>query len=65
MPTEILDEDKFIELSNQAIECRIKRLPNVVKFKLRTKRRLYTLKSSPERAEELNNKINCEKIDIK
>ena len=64
MPTEMQDEEKFVELSNEAIECRIKRIRNEVKFKLRTKKRLYTLKTSPERAEEVIKLIKCEKIDV-
>ena len=65
-PTELIDEEKFLELASDAIECRIKRTrgEEEVKFKLRTKSKLYTLKTSPERADELSKQITCEKIDV-
>ncbi|NHI91407.1 MAG: hypothetical protein EAX96_02820 [Candidatus Lokiarchaeota archaeon] len=65
MPTEITDEEKFIELSGQALECRVKHSQNSIKFKLRTKKRLYTFKASPERADALKKRIQCEVNDIK
>jgi len=60
MPTEILDVEKFIELSEKAKECRIKRLKDIVKLKLRTPRMLYTLKVEPAKAEEIIKQIKCE-----
>ena len=64
MPSEITDEEKFVELSCQAIECRIKHKQDHIKFKLRTKKRLYTFKASPERADELKKQIQCEVFDV-
>ncbi len=60
MPTEIFDEEKFIELSERARYCAIKRLRDVVKLKLRTPRMLYTLKVDPAKAEEIIKKVKCE-----
>jgi ferritin-like protein len=60
MPTEIFDVEKFIELSEKAKECRIKRLKDIVKLKLRTPRMLYTLKVDPAKAEEIIKRIKCE-----
>lgn len=60
MPTEIFDEEKFIELSEKAHYCAIKRLKDVVKLKLRTPKMLYTLKVDPSKAEEIIKKIRCE-----
>jgi len=37
MPKEIFDEEKFLEISEFAIHCRVKRVKDVVKLKLRTK----------------------------
>ena len=65
-PTELKDEEKFLELAADALECRIKRTrgDEFVKLKLRTKTKLYTFKTSPERADELTKEITCEKIDV-
>jgi len=53
MPTEIFDVEKFIQLSEKASYCAIKRLKDVVKLKLRTPKMLYTLKTDPAKAEEI------------
>lgn len=60
MPSEIFDVDKFIEISERAEFCAIKRLKDVVKLKLRTPRKLYTLKAEPVKAEEIIKKLQCE-----
>lgn len=66
MPKEITDVDKFIDLSNDASECRVKRERNqdTVKLKLRTKRYLYVLKTTPEKAKEITGKLACEIVDV-
>ncbi len=60
MPAEILDTDKFVKISEQAEYCSIKRLERTVKLKLRTPRKLYTLKVNPQKAEEIIKKLQCE-----
>ena len=60
MPSEILDPEKFIEISERADYCLVKRLEDVVKLKLRTVSRLYTLKIAPMKAEEMIKKLQCE-----
>jgi len=60
MPTEIFDVEKFIELSERARYCAIKRLRDVVKLKLRTPKMLYTLKVDPTKAEEIIKRVRCE-----
>jgi len=60
MPSEILDPEKFIEISERADYCLVKRLEDVVKLKLRTASRLYTLKIAPMKAEEMIKKLQCE-----
>ncbi|MEM2939509.1 MAG: 50S ribosomal protein L38e [Candidatus Bathyarchaeia archaeon] len=60
MPTEIFDVEKFIELSEKADYCAIKRLKDAVKLKLRTPKMLYTLKVEPAKAEEIIKQIKCE-----
>jgi len=60
VPTEIFDLDKFVEISERAEYCAVKRLKDVVKLKLRTARMLYTLKVEPSKAEEVIKKLRCE-----
>ena len=64
MPREIFDEEKFIELSEFAVHCRVKRLKEVVKLKLRTKKILYTLITDPTTAERLIRNITCDIIEL-
>ena len=64
MPKEIFDLDKFVEISRHAEYCDIKRLKTVVKLKLRTPRKLYTLKVEPPKAEEIVRKLDCEIREI-
>jgi ferritin-like protein len=60
MPEEIFDVDKFVALSERAEYCSIKRLKRIVKLKLRTPRKLFTLKVNPTKAEEVVKKLRCE-----
>jgi len=60
MPEEIMDAEKFVQISERAAYCNIKRLKRTVKLKLRTPKRLYTLKVNPTRAEEIIKKLQCE-----
>jgi len=60
MPEEILDPDKFVQVSEHAEYCNIKRLKKTVKLKLRTTKKLYTLKVDPTKAEEIIKKLHCE-----
>lgn len=64
MPQEIFDIDKFIEISERAEYCNIKRLKQAVKLKLRTPKKLITLKVDPTKAEEIVKKLRCEIREI-
>jgi len=64
MPAEIFDVDKFVEIAERAEYCNIKRLDRVVKLKLRTPRKLFTLKVNPTKAEEIIKKLRCEIREI-
>ncbi len=64
MPREIFDEGKFLEISEYAIHCRVKRLKEIVKLKLRTKKILYTYKTDPASAERLLRNISCDIIEL-
>jgi ferritin-like protein len=60
MPSEVYDVEKFVEMSDRAEYCLVKRLKETVKLKLRTPNRLYTLKVEPLKAEETIKKLKCE-----
>jgi len=64
VPREIFDEEKFLELSEYAIHCRVKRLKEIIKLKLRTKKILYTFKADPASAERLLRNISCDIIEL-
>jgi len=64
MPEEITNVDKFVEISGRAEYCNIKRLKDTVKLKLRTPKKLYTLKVAPINAEEIIKKLQCEIREI-
>jgi large subunit ribosomal protein L38e len=64
MPKEIFDPDEFLALAGEASECRVKRLEDVTKLKLRTSRYLYTIKLEPSEAENLLNRIDCPKVEL-
>jgi hypothetical protein len=60
MPEEVFNLDKFVQISERSEYCDIKRLKRIVKLKLRTSKRLYTLKVDPTKAEEVVKKLRCE-----
>jgi large subunit ribosomal protein L38e len=64
MPKEIFDEEKFLELAEFAIHCRVKRVKDVVKLKLRTKKHLYTYKTDPITADRLVRALTCDIIEL-
>jgi large subunit ribosomal protein L38e len=64
MPVEIKDKEKFIELSENADECRIKRNKDNIKLKLRTGKYLYTLKLKASEADEVEDRLNCPIVEI-
>jgi large subunit ribosomal protein L38e len=63
MPAEVTDAQEFVRISERAVECRVKRLKDVVKLKLRTPSKLYTIKVDPEKAAEMLKQIRCEVIE--
>ena len=64
MPEEIFDVEKFVELSEKAVECRVKRLGDYVKLKLRTRRRLYTLKVKADEADDIIRRVKCKVVEL-
>ena len=63
MPAEVADTEEFVRISERAVECRVKRLKDVVKLKLRTPKELYTIKVGPDKAAEMLKQIRCEVIE--
>ena len=63
MPAEVTDAQEFVRISERAVECRVKRLKDIVKLKLRTQRELYTIRVDPEKAAEMLKQIRCEVIE--
>ena len=64
MPKEIFDEEKFLDLAEYAFHCRVKRVKDVVKLKLRTKKTLFTYKTDPTSADILLRSIKCDVIEL-
>lgn len=64
MPVSLTDVDEFLRLAEIARECRVKRLDNEVKLKLRLKRRLYVIKLPKEQANEVLNKVKCKIVKV-
>jgi len=64
VPSEILDPDNFVLISERAEYCAVKRMKDSVKLKLRTPGNLYTLKVEPLKAEEIIKKLQCEIREI-
>jgi len=64
MPTEISDVEEFVKLSERATACRVKRLKDLVKLKLRTPRMLYSIKLEAAKAEEVLKRIKCEVREV-
>jgi len=63
MPSEVADTEEFVKLSERASECRVKRLKDIVKLKLRTPKQLYTIRLDPDKAAEVLKLVRCEVIE--
>lgn len=60
MPEELKSKEEFMTTLGLASTCYVKRLKNseIVKLKLRTKKRLYTYKTTPKEANEIVQSLN-------
>ncbi|MFW9799205.1 MAG: 50S ribosomal protein L38e [Candidatus Thorarchaeota archaeon] len=65
MPKQIYDVEKFLEMSEDAEECRVKRGSDQVKLKLRTKRYLYTIILEPQEAESVLQQVKCQIVEAR
>lgn len=63
MPSEIVDTEEFVKISERSSECRVKRLKEIVKLKLRTPKQLYTIRLDPAKAAEVLKLLKCEVIE--
>jgi ferritin-like protein len=63
MPAEMSDVEEFIRISERADECRVKRLEDIVKLKLRTASKLYTIKLTADKAAEVLKQLKCEVVE--
>ena len=64
MPSEVTDEESFAKLSESALECRVRRAGEYVKLKLRTPKKLYTMKVASSKAEEIIKSLACEIVEV-
>ena len=64
MPRQVQTEEEFLELVELASECRVKRLPDAVKLKLRTPSYLYTFKTDPGTAERIIAALKIPIVDV-
>ena len=64
LPVEVTDLNVFAEIAKRASECRVKRVrkSNIVKIKARTRRYLYTYKTTEDKLQEVLSKIQCKQI---
>jgi large subunit ribosomal protein L38e len=64
VPVEIYSLEEFVKISERAVECRVKRSrkKGEVKVKARTKRYLYTYKTSEDKLSEVLSQLKCKKI---
>jgi len=64
VPREVKSVDEFLRLAEKAEVCRVKRLGEVVKLKLRGRRYLYTLALKASEAEAVLKKLKCEIVEL-
>jgi len=63
MPSEITDVERFIRLSEHAEQCRVKRLEDIVKLKMRTPGNLFTIKLKADEAAQILKQLKCEIVE--
>lgn len=64
MPVELKSKEEFLKIAERAEECRVKKLKDTAKLKLRTKRYLYTLKVKLEEVDELLERVKNLNVKI-
>ena len=64
MPAEVTDVNFFTELADKANTCYVMRHSNQVKVKLKTRKRLYTIKLGPSEADAMLKNLKCEIVEL-
>jgi len=64
LPKELKTEKEFRSVINRSIECRVLKQKNYVKIKLRTKKILYTYKTSEDKLKNLTKDIKIPVITV-
>jgi len=64
LPEEIFDVEEFVRLSEHAGVCKVRRSEDFVKLKLRTSRKLYTLKVKLAEAEGILKRLKCAIVEV-
>jgi len=64
VPVEVTSLERFVEITSRASECRVKRYrkTKLVKVKARTKRYLFTFKTTEDKLDDVISKVKCQKI---
>ncbi len=65
MPKRIVNVEDFKKLLEKAVECRVLRMGDKAKLKLRTKKMLYVFITSKEEADKILKDIKIEVKEIK
>lgn len=65
MPKQIVNVEDFKKLLEKAVECRVLRMGDKAKLKLRTKKMLYVFITSKEEADKILKGIKIEVKEIK
>ncbi len=63
MPSEI-DYETFMKLAADAETCRVKRLGDTVKLKIKTSKRLCTFEAEKAQADDIIKKLKCQVVEV-
>ncbi|MHA1310499.1 MAG: hypothetical protein ACTSQO_06170 [Candidatus Helarchaeota archaeon] len=64
IPVEIKDENELLKIAKDSTECKVIRVGDKVKIKVRGTKYLYTYITNPKSSEELLKKIPCKIIEL-
>jgi hypothetical protein len=64
VPAEISNIDSFTKIAENAEECRVLRYVDVVKLKLRTPKKLYTMSMEPSKADAFLKNLKCKVVEL-
>ena len=64
IPIEIKSEKELIQIAKNASECKVLRVGDIVKIKIRGPKYLYTFKTDPNSSDSLLKKIPCKVMEL-